>query len=359
MSRPRVFVSSTYFDLKHVRSSLEAFVSNLGFDVTLSEKGKIAYSPDIPLDESCYKEAQASDIFVLLIGGRYGSEATPHTSKAPKDFFERYNSITKKEYVAARDKAIPVYILIEKPVYSEYETYLRNKGNKDIVYAHVDSVNVFELIEDIVSQPKNNPIQQFERHSEIEDWLREQWAGLFKELLLRMQSQEQISSLQAQVAQLSEINTTLKRYLETVVEAVAPSESKALIEHEQKRLDEAKVERVLAENPLGRYLTSRQRGAVTLTELKEALIKAKNINEMFSLLASRPSTRDIADFGNFSKSDVTQKALLKDVNDMRKALGLTELEFEEESSSTPVPARSPKPRSKPRPSSSSDKSGST
>jgi Domain of unknown function (DUF4062) len=77
MSKPRVFVSSTYFDLKHVRSSLETFITTLGFDVVLSEKGRIAYSPDMPLDESCYREAQAADILVLIIGGRYGSEASP------------------------------------------------------------------------------------------------------------------------------------------------------------------------------------------------------------------------------------------------------------------------------------------
>jgi hypothetical protein len=72
MAKPRVFVSSTFYDLKHIRSSLDIFIESLGFEPILSEKGDIAYSPDHPLDESCYREVQTSDIFVLIIGGRYG-----------------------------------------------------------------------------------------------------------------------------------------------------------------------------------------------------------------------------------------------------------------------------------------------
>ncbi len=130
MARPRIFVSSTYYDLKHLRSSLENFVQALGFDATLSEKGKIAYTPDVPLDESCYREVGNSDILVLIIGGRYGSEASGGSAKPPKTFYDRYNSITRGEYQSALKRDIPIYVLIEKSVHAEYETYLRNKTIK-------------------------------------------------------------------------------------------------------------------------------------------------------------------------------------------------------------------------------------
>src|SRR5258708_25830766 len=182
MARPRIFVSSTYYDLKHIRSSLENFIEALGYDSVLSEKGDIAYSPEIPLDESCYRVVRNTDVFVLIIGGRYGAERSESRNQPlPKTFFDRYDSITKEEYKSAVEKDVPIYVLIEKSVYSDFETYLKNKPNTTIEYAHVDSVNIFHLIEDIRAEPRNNPIYQFDKYAEIEFWLKEQWAGMFRD----------------------------------------------------------------------------------------------------------------------------------------------------------------------------------
>ena len=77
------------------------FVERLGYEAVLSEKGRIAYDPDIPLDVSCYRESESCDIFVLIIGGRYGSAASDEDIASQPEFYERYQSITKKEYDAA------------------------------------------------------------------------------------------------------------------------------------------------------------------------------------------------------------------------------------------------------------------
>lgn len=245
MARPRVFVSSTYYDLKHLRSSIENFVEQLGYEPVLSEKDSIAYLADAPLDESCYREAKSCDIFVLLVGGRYGSAATDQKRVGSKeDFYERYESITKREYESACERDVPTYILIDAAVDAEYQTFLKNKDNKSIKYAHVDSVNIFHFIESIRDKQRNNPVKLFSKYSEVEIWLREQWAGTFRELIQRMSAGSRIQDVDAKVADLTQTAETLKRYLEEVVSKVLPEKEKAvaIIKEENERLRQAKLD---------------------------------------------------------------------------------------------------------------------
>lgn len=296
MVKPRIFVSSTYYDLKYVRSSVENFIEELGFESILSEKGNIAYAPDVPLDESCYREVGNSDIYVLIIGGRYGAEKSDKKEKLPKDFYERYDSITRQEYAAAVERDIPTYILIEKPVYADFETYLRNKNNKDVRYAHVDSVNIFRLIEEVLSKPKNNPVHHFDKYSDIENWLREQWAGLFKEFLSRMSSQQQLSSLTAQVSELREISKTMKTYLEEVVSKVAPNESVRIIDAERERLDKAFQIGLLTSNSLVQYLG---RQGVSVEEITEAIEATQDFESFANVLKNKlPDNRSVTNLSS-------------------------------------------------------------
>jgi len=125
----------------------------------------------VPLDESCYREVANSDIYVLIVGGRYGSEASESKTSNAKEFYDFYESITRKEHQAAVGAGIPIYILIERSVYSELQTFRKNRENQTITYAHVDSVNIFRFIEEILAMPRNNPIEQFDRYADIERWL--------------------------------------------------------------------------------------------------------------------------------------------------------------------------------------------
>ena len=246
MAKPRVFVSSTYYDLKHLRSSIENFIESMGYEPVLSEKDNIAYTPDAPLDESCFREARNSDVYVLIIGGRYGSEISAHKDHDahPKEFYDRYESITKHEYLNAIERNIPIYILIDAAVDAEYQTYLKNKESKSIKYAHVDSVNVFVLIGEIRQRKQNNPVKLFSRYAEIETWLREQWAGLFREFIHRLSATQQLHDLSAKIEELGQTTETLKRYLEQVVESVSDKNPAALqiIKEENARLITAKRE---------------------------------------------------------------------------------------------------------------------
>ncbi|MBE0365926.1 hypothetical protein PULV_b0631 [Pseudoalteromonas ulvae UL12] len=321
MANPRVFISSTYYDLKHVRASMDIFIESLGYETVLSEKGNIAYAPDMPLDESCYKEISSTDIFVLIVGGRYGSETSEGDRKKDKEFFDRYESVTKKEFEEANKRDVPTYILIESSVYSEYQTYLRNKKNENISYAHVDSVNIFKFIEKILSLPRNNATKTFEKFSDIESWLREQWAGLFRDLLQRMSEQKKFTELSHQVDGLKEINTTLKTYLESVMQFVSPDKSSEIIKSEHKRLDDLhRIEQVKTSD-LGRFLNKKYGLPVEI--IIEEIVNAKSGIGFAKSLSKYEETgkhsRDIVEvFEEYSKAT-------DDLNDLRKLFDLSSL----------------------------------
>jgi hypothetical protein len=322
MPKPRIFVSSTYYDLKHIRASLGLFIDSFGYDSVLSEKGDIAYTHDKPLDDSCYREAENSDIFVLIIGGRYGSEASSSTTSSKGHFYERYESITKKEFESAIAKDIPVYILIEKGVHSEYRTFLKNKDKQDINYAHVDSVNIFRFIDEILSLPRNNPVQSFEKFDEIESWLRDQWAGLFREMLRRQSQQLQMSGLTAQVAELKETNETLRRYLEAVMTGASTKESTELIESEEKRLEEVRLMEKFRMNPWVRFITGSRFSSLIVEEILAATRSSTNLQEYLNQICGS----DIGRAMSLSETLRIPEAQ-RDFNLAREMVGAPPLQF--------------------------------
>ena len=171
VAKPRVFISSTYYDLKAVRTDLERFIRDRGYDPVLNERGHISYSKETSPEISCYREIESCDILVSIIGGRLGS--TSHQGEY---------SISQIELKTAIDKYKQVYIFVDRDVLSEYRTYLKNKESK-VEWASVDDPQTFKFLEEVFALPNNNAIMPFETGHDIVAMLREQWAGLFQRLL--------------------------------------------------------------------------------------------------------------------------------------------------------------------------------
>lgn len=172
MAKPRIFISSTFYDLRQVRSDLDTFIESLGYDPVRNEEGDIPYGKDEALEEYCYKEIKAVDILVSIVGGRFGSESKRNNS-----------SISQIELKTALKENKQVYIFIEKNVLSEFETYLINKDNASMKYRYVDDVRIYQFIEEVKNLNANNNIKGFETASEITKYLKEQFAGLFQRFL--------------------------------------------------------------------------------------------------------------------------------------------------------------------------------
>ena len=198
MAIPRVFISSTCYDLRYIRENLKYFIKTLGYEPVLSEEGSIYFDPTLSTQDSCLREVPSCQLFVLIIGGRFG-EAYKHTE----------TSITNVEYREAVKSKIPVFALVDNSVHSEYFVYQKNKNNPEInenkiVYPSVDSTKIFDFIEEVRRNSVNNALVPFTDFSDTEAYLRQQWAGMMFSFLTRQNEDRRVADTLSTLTQISE-----------------------------------------------------------------------------------------------------------------------------------------------------------
>lgn len=251
MSKPRVFVSSTYYDLKYVRERLERFISSYGFEPILFESDSVYFNPKIPIDKSCYNEVTNCHLMILVVGGRYGSLVSD------KDSYEKqYISITRREYETAKTKGIPVMIFIEQNVYTEYRTYQTNKKSlpDDFRFAYVDDIKIFEFIT-ILEQ---NAIKSFNKVDDIEHYFTHQISGMLLSYLTQLQAEQTSSIIKTAVEQLNVVSKSMQTMINSIAEKVLEGERgkyKELLQQQNQQLIDFFIE-LLDQNSTWQYPTN-------------------------------------------------------------------------------------------------------
>ncbi|MCJ7423536.1 DUF4062 domain-containing protein [Candidatus Bathyarchaeota archaeon] len=197
MAVPRVFVSSTCYDLRYIRENLKFFVKNMGFEPVLSEEGSVYFDPSKHVQDSCLAEVPNCQMFVLIIGGRFGSK-----------YKDKPESIVNYEYREAAENKIPVFAMVEQQVYGEYRVYQKNKENKNIdaskiTYPSVDSTKIFDFMEEVQGKSVNNALVPFSDFNELESYLKQQWAGMMFSFLTRKSESERVASTLETLATMS------------------------------------------------------------------------------------------------------------------------------------------------------------
>jgi uncharacterized protein DUF4062 len=166
---PTIFVSSTFYDLKQVRADLRDFITSLGLTPVISEYDSFPIDPTISAVENCLKVVEESaDIFVLIIGGRYGTVK------------DQGRSVTNMEYLKARAKGIPIYVFIDKSILSILPLWTARPEND--FSAVVDSPKLFEFVTSVRDTDGVWTIP-FEYAEDITAGLRKQLAYLFMDAL--------------------------------------------------------------------------------------------------------------------------------------------------------------------------------
>jgi len=170
VSRTKIFVSSTFFDLAQVREDIRNTILQMGHEPLLNEYPSFPVTPNIDTIENCKKAVRSSDFFVLIIGGRRGS-LDPVSGK----------SVTNIEYETAIETGIDCFVFVNEQVMTVLEVW---KKTPDADFsAFVDSPQVFEFISGITTA--QHWVFTFKRASEISEILRNQLSVFLKDLLQR------------------------------------------------------------------------------------------------------------------------------------------------------------------------------
>jgi hypothetical protein len=208
MAIPRLFVSSTCYDLQEIRFQLRNFIFDFGYEAVMSEFDDIFYNYENHVQDSCLDEINKCQLFILVVGNNYGSFYHQDHQE-----YRIPDSVTLKEFRKALEVKIPKHIFINKYVEYDYKNYkraldkttlkhfqknnisdnqienVRNNIKKDFDEAYhfpYESYKyVFYFLDIINDLKENNAINTFETFSDIKDSLRKQWAGFMYESLSR------------------------------------------------------------------------------------------------------------------------------------------------------------------------------
>lgn len=285
MAKPRIFISSTFYDLKYVREGLEVFIRNIGYEPVLFEKGDIPFHSDKSLAESCYQEVEACHMLVLIVGGRLGSVVPDieDTSNKKLEAISQIKSVTRKEYERARDRDIPVFIFVEKNVLAEHRTYSKNKNSTKLTYAYVDSDEIYKMLDSILEQRRNNYIREFDTVESVIHWLRDQWAGLFADSLARKSELSEISSISNQISTLQDVANVIKNYSEAMIKGDRKSKSAEIIKAQTALLRKRFAARLYKEK-LNVMIRVRSKAKISPIKFLEALEKSKTPEQYLKAL---------------------------------------------------------------------------
>lgn len=147
----KVFLSSTCYDLKDLRASIESYLIKHRHVPVLSDKDSFSVNPKIHRHDICLENISNSDLFIIVIDHRFGAEY----------YKDKSISISMAEYRHAIKNNIDILAFVRESVFTERLTYIKNKDLLGFCPAHVDDIRTFEFISEIQKEPQGIWMQPF------------------------------------------------------------------------------------------------------------------------------------------------------------------------------------------------------
>lgn len=202
MATPKVFVSSTCYDLNEIRLNLKNYIQEFGCDSVMSEFGDIFYDPTAHVQDACVDAIKQSDLFILIIGNSYGSLYYDESTS-----IDTPDSVTVREFKKALSLKIPKIVFINMFVNYDYHNYRKflNEHFKEFFSKHTVNEEdkeleqlrikrdfdgtykfnqpsykyIFYFLDQIKELQTNNAYFEFNNSNDIKLNLKKQFAGYF------------------------------------------------------------------------------------------------------------------------------------------------------------------------------------
>jgi hypothetical protein len=171
---PQVFVSSTLGPqrVSRIRERLGTDLTNVGYRPLMSESGKFIYTGgSAKVYDDTIAAVAASQVFVLLIGRRYGSLHP-----------ESNSSITEMEYDAARRDGLPSVVFVDAEVKEGWDIWRAGSMRDADIPRWVDDVRVWRFMDKVMTDDAC-PVFPFEDAGSVVETLHGQLANFFGALL--------------------------------------------------------------------------------------------------------------------------------------------------------------------------------
>lgn len=211
MAQPRIFISSTCYDLQEIRFQLRTFIDDFGFIPVMSEFGDIFFDYQKHIQDSCKDEIDKSQLFILIVGNNFGS-----IYYKQKDLTSIPDSVTMQEFRRAIESDIYKHIFINKFVDYDYKNFQKSLNKHITSYLEKNEIDenqidntiitlkndfnisypfpqesykfIFNFLDIIYSLKTNNAIITYESFEDIKDSLRKQWSGFMYDSITKSKS---------------------------------------------------------------------------------------------------------------------------------------------------------------------------
>jgi len=150
----KLFLSSTCYNHADLRNEIEKWAESNGYDLLLSDRPTFPVDPSMHRHDVCLANVKKADLFVLVIGARFGA----------RYYADQSISVTWAEYRTAVASKVKMAIFVDERVWAERNVFRKDDSAKPVV---TEKPETFAFIDELQENPMGHWFQIFKFTNDI------------------------------------------------------------------------------------------------------------------------------------------------------------------------------------------------